>query len=164
MSDIMVKISSIAGESEFTDYVGQIECTAAKHVVQLPVVSTGSQRTEGASQHGAYELSHAIDKASPGLRLAASAGTNLNEVVITTLHSSGGKYTPMETVTLQNAYVVELGLETPLDPETREPDEEPVETFSLEYSAIKWEYHEVQDGTAKGTVAGEFDVSTQTAA
>ena len=160
MSDILVKISSIEGESTFTGYEGQIECTSARHAILLPVVSTGSMRTEGASEHGAYELTHSIDKASPGLRLAMSAGANLGEVVITIMQSSGGEYIPAQTITLGNVYVVEVGVDTPLGPDNL-PSEEPQERFALEYSEIRWEQEHVVDGVPKGKVSAAYNVSTQ---
>ena len=168
MSDILVKIDDIPGESTFADSeskiaAGQIECTSARHVIQLPVVSTGQDRTEGNSEHGAFELTHSIDKASPHLRLGMSKGTNLGEVVISIMQPIGGKNKPGQVITLGDAYVVEVRLDTPLDPETGLPAEEPQETFALEYSSIKWENKKVVDGVEEGTVRGGYSLTVQAA-
>ncbi len=147
MSDILVKIESINGESSLTNYDGQIECVTMRHTIDLPVVATSSTRTEGASGHGAIELTHAIDRASPLLRAEASAGTNLGTVVITRMGMVDGESQAVETITLKNVYIIRVDVETPLDPSTMLPVDEPQETFALEYNEIVWNF---ATGNARG--------------
>lgn len=166
MSDIMVKIGSIQGESTLKsgalNFEKQIECDSMRHAIQLPVVAQGSARLEGASHHGAIELSHSIDAASPGLRYAASAGQNLGTVTITRLRTIAGELKEAEIINLGNAYVVRVDADFPVDSQTNVPMEDPVETFHLEYSEIKWEYKTYSvDGKAGGTVTGSFSTATQ---
>lgn len=140
MSDIQVKIESIIGESDQKGYAGQIDCISMRHAIDMPVVATSSSRIEGSSVHGPIELTHAIDRATPLLRAEACAGTNLNTVVITRLGQVDGETQPVETITLKNAYVVRVEAETLLDPATMQPADEPLETFSLEYGEIVWNF------------------------
>ena len=161
MAEFMVRINSIPGESELTGYADQIECGSMHHAIDLPVVATGATRTEGASRHGAIELTHSIDKATPLLRHAASAGTNLGQVVITRMRMIGGSSKLAETITLANAYVVRVDTDTTLDAAQQRPAEEPTEAFSLDYSEIKWETKWYVDGDEKGTVRGGWSTATQ---
>ena len=147
MSDILVKISSIKGESNLAGYAEQIECVSMRHTIDLPVVADNATRTEGASMHGAVELMHAVDRASPLLRAEALAGTNLNEVVITRMGQIEGETKPVETITLSNVYVVRVDLDAPVDLATMLPVDEPQETFALEYSQIVWNF---ESGNSRG--------------
>ena len=178
MSDILVEIANIPGESTFKDKdvpieAGLIECTSVRHVIDLPVVSTSSDRTEGTSEHGAYELTHSIDKATPLLREAMSKGSNLGVVKIYIMRPIGGKSKPGQVITLDDAYVVEVRVDTPLNPgtdlspeespEAGLPSEEPQEMFALVYSGIQWDIKKVVGGEEKGTISGNYDLSAQAA-
>ena len=159
MSNIMVKIAGAPGEADLKGYEEQISCQSMRHAVDLPVVSKGKSRTEGASRHGAIELSHSIDSASPALRLAASAGTNLGKAEITRMRMIGEASVVAEVIKLNNVYVVRVDVQTPLDPVTSEPAEDPTEVFCLEYSDILWNYTHYVDGENKGSVQGSWSTS-----
>jgi type VI secretion system Hcp family effector len=161
MSDIMVKIGSIPGEGTLKGYEGQIECLSMRHAIELPVVVTGASRAEGASQHGPIELCHPLDKASPILRLAASAGVNLGKVTITRIQIIEGSPKPAEVITLNNAYAIRIDTDTPVDAVSGQPGEEPLETFSLEYSDITWDFKHYVNGVEKGAVQGSWSTAMQ---
>lgn len=162
MSDFMVKIASIAGESTLLGFEDQIECLAMRHAIDLPVVARGAARVEGASRHGPIELEHSIDIATPALRLALSSGTNLGSVEITRMRMIGGESRPAEIIMLGNVYVVRIDVDTPVDPNTGRSAEEPAETFSLEYSDIRWDYKKFVGGMEAGSVQGAWSTATQT--
>lgn len=161
MSEFMVSIPGIPGESTATGYLQQIDCQGMRHAVDLPVVATGAVRTEGASRHGAVELTHAVDSASPLLRDHAAAGTLLATVVITRTRVVGGALQVAETITLGNAYIVRVDVDTPFDSATGAPGEDVMETFAMEYSTIKWDYNQYVNGQMTGTVSGEFSPEAQ---
>ena len=159
MAEFMVNITSIQGEGTTTGYADQIACSAMRQAIDLPVVSRGTQRTEGASRHGSIELTHSVDKASPGLRHAASAGKNLGEVIISRLRTIAGAPALAEKITLGNAYVVRVDLDTEvLD---GQPWDEPTERFQLEYSDITWEHNHYVNGVKNSTVSGAWSTATQ---
>lgn len=162
MSDILVKIDSIEGESTKSGFEKQIECASMGHTIDLPVVTHGATRTEGTSQHGGIELRHMLDKATPALRHACAAGTNLGTVTISRMQMVGGENRLVETIELGNAYVIRVDTETPVDPTTQEPAEEPEETFILEYGSIKWSHKRFADGAEQGTVSGGWSSELQT--
>lgn len=158
MSIFMVNIGTIQGEATQAGFENQIECSSMRHAITLTTVGDGQTRVEGTSRHGPISLSHTIDKASPALKLAAALGTGLGQVTITRLRNN----MPAETVTMNNAYVVRIDTDTPLDEATREPAEEATETFCLEYDAITWEFKHVVNGVEQGQTAGSWSVALQT--
>ncbi len=163
MSNILVKITTIQGESQQSGHTGEIECFAMNHAIDLPTVTMGASRTGGASRHGAIHLMHTVDKSTPSLRHACSAGTNLGTVTIYTMQMAGGQAQPVEVLTLTNAYAVRMEMETPVDPSTNRPSEEPIETFALEYSAITWDRNRYENGALAGTTSGGWDSSDKVA-
>lgn len=150
MSSIYVSISDIPGESQLADYTDQIACVAMRHAIDMQVQSSGS-RTTANSRHGAIELTHAIDKATPLLNLAVAAGQNKGTVTITRLRAGA----VAETITLANAYVTRVDVEVPLNPETMRPGDDVMETFALDYSSISWDY-----AASSGTISGSYNVAT----
>lgn len=153
MSNIMVSIGDIEGESTVRGYEKQIACTSMRHAIDLPVLAKGNTRVEGASYHGAIELTHSIDKASPHLRLAASAGRGkkLGKVTITRLRFVGGDPVVAELIMLSGAVVTRLDVDTPYDQTTGQPADDPVETFALEYAEILWDYKLADDSDISGS-------------
>ena len=160
MAAFMVNIGGIRGEVTMLGYEGQIECFSMRHAIALPVVAQGAARTEGASRHGAIELTRAIDMASPPLRLSVSSGTNLGTITITQMCLVDGEIKPVEIITLGNTYVVRIGIDTLLTGNTL--DDRPIEMFSIEYSDIEWIYKYFDEGGVGGSVQAGWSVVTQT--
>ena len=164
MAQFFVKMADstgISGEATVPNFAGQIECSGLRHAVSLPVVQSSS-RVEGASQHCGIEMTHTFDSASPGLKLAASVGSNLGTVEITRMRMIGGTgLMPADTCTIHNTFVVRVEVQTPLNPNTNRPDDEPLEIFSLEYSDIIWLSKEYVNGVEVGQVSGGWSIPTQ---
>ena len=152
MSNILVSISSIPGEATGTDNTNKIACFSMRHTVNLPVKADTATRTEGSSVHGALELVHTVDKATPLLREAAMDGTNLGEVTITRMGVVDGTEQVVETITLQNVYITRVDLDAPVDLSTMLPADDPMETFAMEYSQIVW-------NNASGNVTGGWSIA-----
>lgn len=154
MSDILVQIPNIPGEASETGFQGQIKCDSMRHVVDTPVESTKEMRRGGVSKHGAIELTHSIDLASTLLRLRASDGSSLGTVVISRLISVGEGSKAAETITLSEAKVVRVQVQTPYTPGNAEPHGKLVETFCLGYGAIRWRF---QTYNAQGQPANNYE-------
>ena len=156
MSNIYVKIADIAGECRNANFEDQIECVSMRHAIAHEVLSTGARKV-GNSRHGAIELTHAIDKATPLLHEAVAGANNKGEVTITRTGSAG----IAEVITLSNVYIVRVDVDTPVDTDTLLPDDEDaLETFALEYSQIKWEYKWYDGDNERGTVSGGWNTQT----
>ena len=161
MADFLVKIDGIEGEATLSGYEGWIECTSMKHAISLPVVAQASGRTEGTSRHGAMFMLHAIDKATPALKLACAAGTNVGDVEVHRMRMIGGQPRPVEQIALTKVLVSEAGTDTALDAETNELAAEPDEVFALAYADIRWTAQHYVDGVDSGAVEGGWSTATQ---
>lgn len=172
MSTILVKIDGVEGEATLAGYEGQIECRSLRHAIVHPLAASGMAHPEegvswrGAvdSWHGPIELAHSVDKASPLLRLAACDGRNLGTVVITRMRPArkAAGTQPAEVIVLGNALLARVDVDTPVDPKTGLPGEEPVETFSLEYGEITWDYRYRQAAGNEVSVLGSWTRSSWT--
>ena len=162
MSNILVKIPGIPGEATISSHAGEIECFSMRHAVELPVMAA-AVRVEGTARQGPLALTHAIDKATPGLKRAACSGNTVGEVLISRIQTIEAKDETVERITLENARIVRVEVDTPYDRGTREPRDEPLETFFLEYSHITWEFTEFVDGLKKGTTTTQWSVTAQAA-
>lgn len=157
MSRLTVAITDIEGEETLADYTGQIACSSMQHGIDLPVVASGTDRTDGASLHGAIVLEHAVDKASPALRLACAQSTNITDVKITRL--TGANNQASNITTLKTCKIIDVYLDTPIDP-SGVPADMPSEFFVIDYEEIKWEHKVYVDGVASDTIAGTYDTTT----
>ena len=113
MSRYMVKIPSIPGGSIHAQHTDAIECMAMFHGLDLVVTQRGVNRTQGACVHAPMVFAHRFDKASPKLRKAAAARSNLAEVEVTRLGSASGS-AAVEVITLSNVRCVAVVSETPV--------------------------------------------------
>ncbi len=154
MADYMVNIASIAGEGTRAGYEDTIVCEGLHHAIELSVEAAENRTGGAASRHGMIELTHSVDKATPGLRLAAAKGSNLGLVKVHRM--AGQSQTVLETIELENAFVGRIDLDTPLDETSLEPGDTLKETFALLYTQIKW-----TAVTSGGNVMGGWDTITQ---
>ena len=152
MSKLYASIATIAGDvpSTLSAYAGQIECKSIMGGVDLPVIQSGQTRTEGSSIHGDILLTHRFDKASPGLRAAVSAGTQLGTVTVTRVQTINNVLEDVETWKLEGARCTRVFLETPVNDASGESAEEPREVFGLEYTRLTWEVRHFVNGVSKG--------------
>lgn len=162
MSRYAVAIEGIQGEETLLDFPGTVSCSSMQFGIDLPVVATGADRTDGASVHGSIVLQHNVDSASPALRDVCVRGATISDVTITRLKMVGTAMKPAEIVKLKTVKIVEVLLETPVDAATGEPGEEPVEFFALDYDEVKWEYKTYDNGVESATIAGTYDTGSMT--
>ena len=168
MSNIIVEIPNVPGESTLDGYLDQIACTAMQHGIDMPVVAKSTARTEGVSIHGSVTLYHEIDKATPLLRLKAAQSADLGTVVIRRFRTADGVTSPAEIITLGGAQVVAVYLDTPLSDNSSEaagnentPADMPVEVFTLDYTQIKWEYKYKPAGGTESTISGSYSTTSR---
>ena len=167
MSEYVVDIPTIEGQSLITVVESGaskklINCVSMHHAIDMQCDNTNTSRTSGTSRHGPLELTHVLDAASPKIRHACAAATNLGTVTIKRLATAAAGATAMETITLTNAYVVRVDTDTPIDPTSREPADEPRESFALDYGTITWAAATTSPaGQVTGQVESGYDTETQ---
>ena len=160
MSHFAVEITGITGEESLAEYADAIRCSSMQHGIDLPVVAKGTDRTDGASMHGSLVLEHKIDSASPALREACAKSTNISDVTITRIKMIGQTHQAADITKLKTVGIVSVYLDTPVDPETGQPSDEPTEFIVLDYDEIKWEHKVYTNGVESSTVAGSYDTTT----
>ena len=159
MSRYMVSIPSTTalnfdGGVTLSNYDKAIECMGMYHGMDLAVVQTGTNRTDGDCVHSRIVMAHKFDKASPTLRKAAAQRANLGTVTIhrvTTVTSSSGTATTasLETITISDTRCVAVVMETPVRPDGTDVQDEMIEYFALEYdSSITWDYRDAANNTS----------------
>lgn len=161
MSNIYVKIPGVPGEATTPGYGEQIECTGMTLGIDLPVIPTGSARSEGASIHGAIELQHVLDSATPKLRAKATGGDNLGTVVISRTRVIGGATKLVDRLILLRAALASVFIDTPLKSDGSGPADGVIEVFSLDYDEIQWEHSLYTGNTKSDTLIGSWSTTTQ---
>ena len=163
MSNWNVKITNMQGtaDAEGKAWHESIEAEAVHFGIDLPVLHGGEDRTEGSAVHSDLAIVHGFDKASPKLRLSACNGTNLGQVKLFRIRTfdngQGGKVAkPRETITLENARVTSVLMNTPVKPDGTGPSGEVRETFTLRHDgAANWTYHKYVNGVEQGSISGD---------
>ena len=159
MSRYLVNIPSTTdlsfdGGVTLASYDKCIDCMGMYHGMDLSVVQTGTNRTDGECVHGRIVMAHKFDKASPTLRKAAAQRANLGSVDIhrvTTVTSESGAATTasLETITIRDTRCVAVVMETPVRPDGTDVQDEMIEYFALEYDAeITWDYRDAANNTS----------------
>ena len=172
MKDIYIDFGQGEIKGEVRDEVfkqkNAIEVHSWTHKIVQPksaTASTAGGHTSERCEHGEMIFTKEIDKSSPQLWMAASAGTVYTKVVISFFRAVGGsdstgttKNARQEylTITLRNVLVSHINSAVT-------SEDLPAEEFGLKYSAVKWEYRESKiDGVANASVdrTGQWDLST----
>ena len=159
MSRYMVNIPATTtlnfdGGVTLADYNKCIECMGMYHGMDLAVVQTGTNRTDGDCVHGRIVMAHKFDKASPTLRKAAAQRASLGTVNVhrvTTVTSSDGTASTasLEIITIRDARCVAVVMETPVRPDGTDVQDEMIEYFALEYDTeITWDYRDAANNTS----------------
>ena len=140
MSHIFVKIDNVDGNSTTTGYADQIACDAFQMGIDLPVLQSGTARTQGSSIRSGILLTHKLDKATPKLRAAAVSGSSLGDVTITVTKYENESHIAQEVITLEGTNTVDgCWLNTKPKDDGSGLTDTFLEFFAIEYTKIKWE-------------------------
>ena len=113
MAVIIVNIPNIAGESQMSGYIGQLEAVSLFEMIQLvSPKSSGSGGGVGRSQHSDIGLYRFRDKASPKLAEACSSGANLGTVTISLFRTVEAGPVAYMVYTLEQTMVSRIEYET----------------------------------------------------
>jgi type VI secretion system secreted protein Hcp len=159
MADLIIlNIPSIQGQSQQTAFTNQIECLSYSHGVAIQVTgdTSNSERTSGKPNHQDFHLTKYVDQATPLLNQNCCMGQNLGQVTITVGRNDTGAFLPILIYTLQNTVISSVSV-------GGGGGDKPVETLSLNYSAIQWQYTvQKEAGGQQGQVPGSWNVATNT--
>ncbi|MCW7537706.1 type VI secretion system tube protein Hcp [Aquabacterium sp. A7-Y] len=166
------KSSDIKGDSRDKAHKDTVEVYSWSHLVRQPKSATSSTsggHTSERCEHGEMVFTKDIDGATPKLLQACSAGTVINDVVISFYRAHGGKNNVGDTagnqlrhlylqIELKNVVVASVA-------PTVSSEGLPTETFTLKYSSVQWMYDELNvtgDKGARQKIKGAWNLATNT--
>lgn len=162
MQNIHVKFTGkfkIDGESAVDGYKDQIGANTLSYGVRQPksaTASTAGGHTAERCEHEDMVFTKYVDKASPKLMEASSAGHAFDEIEISCDRNNGDKSVKYLSIKLKNAIV--SSVTTTLDGEGV-----PVETFTLTYAARQDVYAQVDTvGKILGNTTGTWSLAKNT--
>ncbi|HEX8430045.1 MAG TPA: type VI secretion system tube protein Hcp [Longimicrobium sp.] len=156
--NIFLNIPTIPGQTMQTGFAKQIECLSYSHGVSIQVTgdTTNSERTSGRPNHQDFHITKYVDSSTPLLNQNCCMGQNLGVTTITVGRNDTGAFLPILIYTLQNTVVSSVSV-------GGGGGDKPVETLSLNYSAIQWQYTvQNETGGKEGQVPGAWNVATNT--
>jgi len=152
---IMMQIEGVPGTSQIEGYADQIELMSYSHGVSQQVTGdvSNTERTSGRPIHQDFHVTKYLDKATPLINQKCCEATALPSVIITIGRNDAGAVIPLIIYTLEDVILSSVSV-------GGGGGDKPVESVSLNYSSIKWDYTaQKEESGAAGTVSGSWDVS-----
>lgn len=156
--DAFLKIDGIPGESTDEQHKDWIEIQSFSHLIEQPAQATASSAGGATAErvnHGVYEITHFLDKASPKIYEACCTGKHIKDITIELCRSGGDKVKYMEIK-------MEQVLISKVEPNGSANDTGfPSEKVSFSYGKIKWTYTQQKraDGAGGGNVSAGWDLT-----
>ena len=97
--DAFLKIDGIPGESSDDKHKDWIEIVSFTHSMEQPASATASNAGGATAErvnHGTFNITHLLDKASPKLYDAVCTGKHIKEVILELCRAGGDKMKYME--------------------------------------------------------------------
>ncbi|MGQ5523278.1 Hcp family type VI secretion system effector [Chitinimonas sp. PSY-7] len=162
MKDIYVQFTGkfkIDGESTDSKHTNWVEVDSWAHQIMQPKSATASSsggHTAERCEHGDMQFVKQIDKASPKMWEACSAGQTFDEVTVDFMRADGNDRVKYLEVKMKHVLI-----------STVAPNSGgggiPSESFSLRYAAIQWTYTaQGTGGGAKGNTSGAWSSAKNT--
>lgn len=155
--DAFLKIDGIPGESSDDKHAEWIEITSFNHSMEQPASATASNAGGATAErvnHGTFNFTHLLDKASPKLYEAVCTGKHIKEVTLELCRAGGDKLKYME-IKLEQVLVSSIA------PSGAAGRDFPSEDVSFSYGKIKWTYTQQKraDGAGGGNVSAGWDLT-----
>lgn len=166
MKDIYLKFEGAAelqGDSTDSKHTNEIEISSFNHRLSQPKSSSASSaggHTAERTEHGEILMVKEVDRATPKLNRACSAGTVYPKVCISFYRAYGGSNSTSISQTRVDYYKIILEDVVVSSANTAVEDGElPLQTFGLKYGKITWEYKQHKmDGSATSTGIAGWDL------
>jgi type VI secretion system secreted protein Hcp len=155
MDVILMKVKDVPGTSMMNGYAAQIELMSFSHGLSMQVTGdvSNTERTSGKPRHQDFHVTKYMDKSSPLLNQKLCQAQDLGDIVITVGRNDNNTVIPLIIYTLQKAVLSSVSV-------GGGGGDKPVESLSINYGAIKWDYTaQKEDGGKAGTVSGSWDVA-----
>jgi type VI secretion system secreted protein Hcp len=147
------------GESKIDGYTGKIELLSFSHGTSMQITSdvSNQKRTSGKPNHQDFTVTKYVDLATCPIISACNSGTAIPDVKVYVLQNEEGKMNPILTFEMKNVLISS-------DSIGGGGGAKPVETVTMNYSAISWTYKpQVPEGDVKGQDAASWDLAANKA-
>jgi type VI secretion system secreted protein Hcp len=154
MDVILMNIKDVPGTSLMNGFTAQIEVMSYSHGVSMQVTGdvSNTERTSGKPRHQDFHVTKYMDKSSPLLNQKLCQAADLGDVTITVGRNDNGTVIPLIIYTLSKAVLSSVSV-------GGGGGDKPVESVSLNYASIKWDYTAQKEAGGKdGVVSGSWDV------
>ncbi|HEX6370349.1 MAG TPA: type VI secretion system tube protein Hcp [Longimicrobium sp.] len=155
MDTMLLKIKDVPGTTDMAGYEKQIEVLSYSHGVSMQVTGdvSNTERTSGKPRMQDFHITKYIDKSTPLINQKCCEATNLGEVQLTVARNDAGTVIPFIVYTLSDVVLSSVSV-------GGGGGDKPVESLSLNFSGIKWDYTAQKEAGGKdGVVAGSWDVA-----
>jgi type VI secretion system secreted protein Hcp len=156
-AQMFLKLDGIPGQSLVDGVAKEIECMSFSHGISHPMTygPSNQARTAGRPSHQDFTITKYLDESSPKMIEHCNRGEDVKTATFTFSQSDGpsGKLTPLWVVTMTKAIISSIST-------GGSGGEIPMETLTLNYTTIKWEFKaQTEDATKKGTAASSWDLT-----
>jgi type VI secretion system secreted protein Hcp len=131
--DAFLKLEGVPGEATTTGHKDEIVIDSFQMGISRPSVLGGGGTQTGKAQFTDISFSHRLDKASPLLMLRCASGTHIPTAVLT-CRRAGTRQDIFYVIRLTDVVVTSVSISGASGGDV------PVESFSLNYARIEWEY------------------------
>jgi type VI secretion system secreted protein Hcp len=155
--NLFLSILPIKGQSSVDGFKEQIEVLSFSHGISQAVTSSVSNqnRTMGRPHHQDFTIAKHLDESSPEILDFCNKGLDIAKAIftVTQQEAASAKVAPIWTVTMENAIFTSSSI-------GGGEGSVPVETVSMNYATIKWEFAVQTVGAEKkGTKAAGWDLT-----
>jgi type VI secretion system secreted protein Hcp len=160
MDALLIDIPDVPGQSLIKGFEDKIELLSFSHGVAMQVVGNPSNtdRTSGRPNHQDMTITKYVDLATCPLLGACNAATNLKTVTLTVGRNDAGTVLPYLVYTMENTIISSVS-------HSGGSGDRIVETLTLNYTKIKWDYTEQKtDVGKKGNNGAVWDLAKNVAA
>jgi len=159
MDVILLEITLIKGNCTLAGHIDQIVVDSFSHSVSLPMSGdmANTERTAGRPQFSEMTFSKMMDKSTPALYAACTAGTKLDKATVHIGRNEAGVFMSLMKYVMTNPMVSNIS--------TSGGGGIPSDSFSLNYTKITSEFTQQNpDSTKKGVATWGWDLTTNVAA
>jgi type VI secretion system secreted protein Hcp len=161
-ASLFLKLEAIPGQSEVDGHAKEIECLSFNQSVsQRATESVSNQaRTTGRPNHSDFSVTKYLDESSPKILEHCNKGEDVKTATFTVTQADGttGKVAPLWVITMSKALITSVSI-------GGGGGDIPIESLTLNYTAIKWEFKaQTSAAEKKGTAASGWDLEANKAA
>jgi len=156
MDTLILDIPKINGESLLDGYKDKIEILSFSHGIAMQITGdvSNTERTSGKPNHQDFTFTKYMDASTPHLNDACNKATGLGTVKFYILRNDGTDMLILMEYEMSNSIISSVSI-------GGGGGDKPVETLTINYSALKQTYHSQKEEVGKkGKIETSWDLAT----